>query len=337
MQDEPNRHNVSPNMKIYWIHTQGDATKLELRDAPIPTPGPEQVLIKVRASSLNRGDIMARIKRHRADIPRPAGTDASGEIEALGASVTGWRIGDQIIARVKASFADYCVADVAQIAAMPARLTWEQAAAVPIVYVTAYEALFQLGGLVAGESVLIAGASSGVGVAAVQAAKVFGAKVIGTSGSQAKLERLRPLGLDIGIRARAEDFSQQVLEATGGKGVNLVALISGGTAFAASLHCLADFGRMAIVGYVDDTMHADFDLEAVHGKRLKIFGISNSPLTPQHRAESMRGFVRDLLPAIADGRIEPQVDRIFPFAELAAAKDYMESDVVFGKIVVTLA
>ena len=323
-------------MKIYWIHTRGDVTALELRDAPIPEPGPNQVLIRVRASSLNRGDIMARIARHRADVSRPAGADAAGEIAALGAGVSGWRVGDPVIARARASFAQYTLADVAQIAAKPSRLTWEQAAAVPIAYVTAYEALIQLGGLAAGETVLICGASSGVGVAAVQAAKLVGARVIGTSGSQAKLDRLRALGLDVGIKARAEDFSSHALAATTGKGVELCALISGGSAFAAALRSLANFGRMAIVGYVDDTLRVPLDMEAVHGKRLKIFGISNSPLTPAHRAEAMRGFVRDLLPAIEDGRIEPQVDRIFPFVELAAARAYLESDAVFGKVVVSI-
>ena len=324
-------------MNIYWIHTRGEVTALELRDAPIPEPGPNQVLIKVRASSLNRGDIMARIARHRADVPRPAGVDAAGEIAALGPGVTGWRVGDPVIARAKASFVQYTVADVAQIAAKPSRLTWEQAAAVPIVYVTAYEALIQLGGLAAGETVLICGASSGVGVAAVQAAKLVGARVIGTSGSQAKLDRLRALGLDVGIKARAEDFSSHVLAATTGNGVDLCALISGGSAFAAALRSLANFGRMAIVGYVDDTMRVTLDMEAVHGKRLKIFGISNSPLTSAHRAEAMRGFVRNLLPAIEDGRIEPQVDRIFPFGELAAARAYLESDAVFGKVIISIA
>ena len=323
-------------MKMYWIHTRGDVTSLELRDAPTPVPGPNQVLIKVKASSLNRGDIMARIARHRADIPRPAGADAAGAIAALGPGVAGWCVGDKVIARAKASLAEYTVADVAQIAAMPQRLTWERAAAVPIVYVTAYEALMQLGGLAAAETVLICGASSGVGVAAVQAAKLFGARVVGTSGSNEKLERLRSLGLDVGIRARAEDFSPQVLAATQGKGVDLCALISGGGAFPAALRSLANFGRMAIVGYVDDTMRVTLDLEAVHGKRLKIFGISNSPLMPAHRAEAMRGFVRDLLPAIADGRIEPQVDRVFAFNELPAARAYLESDAVFGKVVVSM-
>jgi NADPH2:quinone reductase len=323
-------------MKIYWIHTQGDITTLELRDAPVPVPGPDQVLIKIRASSLNRGDIMARIARHRADVPRPAGVDAAGEIQTLGPGVSGWKVGDKVIARLKAAFAEYALADVAQIAQMPARLTWEQAAAVPIVYVTAYEALFQLGGLTSGETVLVTGASSGVGVASVQAAKLCGARVIGTSGSASKLERLRALGLDVGILARAEDFSAQVLAATDGKGVDLCALIAGGSAFAASLRSLADFGRMAIVGYVDNTMRVELDMEAVHGKRLKIFGISNSPLTPAHRAEAMRGFVRDLLPAIAAGKIEPPVDRVFAFSELATARAYLESDDVFGKVVVSI-
>jgi NADPH:quinone reductase-like Zn-dependent oxidoreductase len=238
--------------------------------------------------------------------------------------------------RARGTFAEYVVVDPALATRVPPQLTWEQAAAIPISYVTAWEALVQFGRLKAGEWLLVAGASSGVGVASIQLGKVLGAKVIGVSTSPQKLARLRELGLDVGVFARGEDFSAQALEATGGKGVDLAVNLVGGTVFGACLRSLGNFGRLAIVGYVDGVMKTELDLEATHGTRLEIFGISNAPLTPAMRAEATVGFNRDVMPAIIDGRIVPVVDRVFAFDELPAAKAYVESGVQIGKVVVRL-
>jgi NADPH:quinone reductase len=219
---------------------------------------------------------------------------------------------------------------------VPQHLSWEQAAAIPISYVTAWEALVQFGRLKAGEWLLIAGASSGVGVCSIQLGKVLGARVIGVSTSRAKLAKLRELGLDVGICARGEDFSAQALEATGGKGVDLAVNLVGGTVFGACQRSLGNFGRLAIVGYVDAVMKTELDLEAVHGKRLEIFGISNAPLTPAMRAEATKGLNRDVMPAIIDGRIVPVIDRVFAFDELPAAKAYVEAGTQIGKVVVRM-
>jgi NADPH2:quinone reductase len=332
----PYRYYDRSAMKAYWIHTKDHRTTLELREVPKPVPGPNQVLLRVHASSLNYGDLFARIARHRADVPRPAGGDAAGSVEALGPGVSAVSLGDRLMARARGGFAEYVIAEVAQVTPIPPHLDWAQAAAIPIAFVTAYESWFQLGGLVAGESVLIAGASSGVGVAAVQSAKMVGAHVIGTSGSAEKLTRLKALGLDVGIQARGEDYSAAVLAATGGKGVELALDLVGGSAFPACQRSLTDFGRLGVVGYVDGQMRTELDIESLHGKRLKMFGVSNTPLNAAQRADAMHGFVRDVMPAIADGRITPVVDRVFPFDQLAAAKDYVETGALLGKVVVTL-
>lgn len=324
-------------MKSYWIQSQGASTTLELRDVPVPKPGPGQLLIRMRATSLNRGELLASIARHRADTARPAGADAAGEVHAVGAGVNAFKPGDRVIARAIGAFAAYAIADGALTSLMPARLSWEQAGAVPIAYITAYEAVLQLGHLKAGEWLLMAGASSGVGVASLQVAKAAGARVIGVSGSAEKLARLKTLGLDAGIQARGGDFAVKVMAATGGKGANLAINLVGGTAFADCLAALANQGRLAIVGYVDRVMKAEIDLAAVHGMRLKIFGVSNAALTPAERAEATRGFEREVLPALADGRIVPVIDRVFPFADLPAARAYLETDAVLGKVVVTMA
>jgi NADPH:quinone reductase-like Zn-dependent oxidoreductase len=194
--------------------------------------------------------------------------------------------------------------------------------------------LYPGGNLAPGEWLLVMGASSGVGVASVQLGKLVGAKVIGTSGAADKLDRLRPLGLDLGIRVRGAGFLDAVMKATDGKGADLVVNTVGGTVFAECIRALAFRGRLAMVGYVDGVMSSELDLEALHAKRLRLFGVSNKLRTAPQRAETVAGFVRDVLPAFADGRIRPVVDRVFPLAELPAAKAHMESDAQVGKIVV---
>src|SRR5258706_9853325 len=155
---------------------------------------------------------------------------------------------------------------------VPASLSWEDAAAVPITFLVVYDMLVAQGNLKAGEWLLITGVSSGVGVAALQAGKALGAKVIGTSGSADKLQRLKSMGLDLGIQTRKGDFSKQVLEATGGQGVNLVVNNVGGSVFAETIKCLAYQGRHATVGYLDGVLEAKIDIETLPSKPPKVFG-----------------------------------------------------------------
>ncbi len=323
-------------MKAYWIKNTGTATELFLRDLPQPQPTAGQMLVRMRATSLNRGDMLARIRRHSAQDGRPAGIDGSGEVVSVGAAVTGFRPGERVLFRAHGCFAEYAVVEPPLAAPMPDRLSWEQAAALPAAYITAWEAVVEFGRARAGEWVLLCGVSSGVGVAALQIAKSLGARVIGTSGSAQKLAKLKALGLDVAVEVRGGAFADAALQATGGKGVNVAVNLVGGSAFSSCVHAAADFGRVIIVGYVDGQMHADFDLEAVHGKRLRISGISNTPLSPAHRAASMQGFMRDAYPALASGTMAPLIDRVFDFDELPAAKAYVDTDQFLGKVVVRM-
>jgi NADPH:quinone reductase-like Zn-dependent oxidoreductase len=219
---------------------------------------------------------------------------------------------------------------------MPASLSWEQAAAVPITFNVVYDMLVQQGNLKSGEWLLVTGVSAGVGVAALQAAKALGAKVIGTSGSNEKLDRLKAAGLDLPIHTRKADFCDAVMQATDGKGVNLVVNNVGGSVFAECIRSLAYEGRLATVGYLDGTMTSEIDLDALHSKRLKLFGVSNKLRTAAQRAATVEGFKKDFLPLFASGKLKPLIDRVFPFDQLPKAKDYMESDSHVGKIVVTM-
>lgn len=320
-------------MKQYWIQRIDGVTRFELREVPVPEPAPDQVLMRVRAASFNYGDAFARIARHRADAPRPAGVDAAGEVAAAGSAVHGVQPGTRIMARARGGFAEYVLVDRSQIMIVPSILDDTQAAAVPIAYITAYEALIELGELRFGETVLIAGASSGVGVACVQIAKRRGARVLGTSGSTDKLVRLRALGLDAGIVARGGDFAGAVLDANQGRPVDLAVDLVGGSAFPACQRTLGDFGRLAVVGYVDGQMQAQVDIESLHGKRLHIFGVSNTPLSEAQRASATAGFVREVLPEIATGNIVPVVDRVFGFESVEAAWSYAASGALLGKVI----
>ena len=303
----------------------------------MPQPKVNEIVVRVRATALNRGELVVGGAVHGGP-EKIGGTEAAGEVHAIGAGVTGVKMGDRVFGRVRGGFAEYVAMDAAQIIPLPAKLTFEQGAAVPISYITAYEMLYPpYGKLKAGEWLLITGASAGAGVASIQIAKMLGAKTLGTSGSAAKLEKLKAIGLDVAIETRGADFADKVKAATGGAGADLIVNLVGGTQFEECVRCLARHGRLAVVGYVDGSVKAELDLSAVHVNRLEIFGISNAKLTAEEKAAATRGFVRDVVPAIADGRIVPVVDRVFAFDELPQAKAHMEASAMVGKIVVRVA
>ncbi|HXV11689.1 MAG TPA: zinc-binding dehydrogenase [Burkholderiales bacterium] len=324
-------------MKSCFIQSGNGGTSFLFRDVPEPQPKAGEIVVRVRAASLNRGELLAQSAHYQADQPRPAGGDAAGEVHAVGEGVTVFKRGDRVMGRGQGCFSEYATLRAEQVVPLPERLSWEHGAAVPLAYVTVYEMLFTYGRLKAGETLLVTGASSGVGVGCIQTGKAIGAKVIATSRSADKLAKLKSAGIDVSIESRDGKFADKMLEATGKEGANLAINLVGGGIFPELVRSLANKGRLAIVGSLDGAKEGMLDLSAVHAKRLQIFGVSNARMSPAERAEAMRGFARDMLPMFADGRIVPLVDKVFPFDELPAAKRYVEGNSQVGKVVVRFA
>jgi NADPH:quinone reductase-like Zn-dependent oxidoreductase len=323
-------------MKSYWIRPESGKTVLELRDVPAPEPGPGQILLRMHAAGLNRGELIVGHAVKAGGTAKAAGGEGAGEVAKLGEGVTAFKTGDRVMGRCSGAFAEYSLIDAREALAVPKNLSWEEAACVSLVFMVVHDMLIAQGKLKTGEWLLVTGISAGVGVAALQTAKALGARVIGTSGSAEKLEKLKAMSLDVGIRTRTGDFADAVIKATGGKGANLVVNNVGGSVFAETIRALAYEGRHATIGYVDGVLKSEIDIEALHTKRLTLFGVSNRLRTAEQRAVTVRGFAADILPLIAAGKIRPLIDRVFPFSELPAAKSYMESNAHLGKIAVRM-
>ncbi len=313
---------------------------MALQEVPMPKPRPEELLVEVKASGINRADIFRiqgtyRTLSSAADEKRLeiVGGEAAGIVVEVGREVSGFAKGDRVMGMCNGGYAQFTTIHQQLAMPVPEKLSWEEAGTIPVSYMTEYNALITAGRLQAGESILINGASSGVGVAAVQIARFWGAKpVIGLAGSLAKLETLKTLGLDVGINYRAEDCKEAVLAATERKGVDLIIDHVGGPHLKDNLKCMALKGRLVSVGRLGGEV-GELNMDLLALKRLELIGVTFRTRTFDERTEIARQMMTDLLPALADGRLKPVVDRIFPLDQAVEAHQYMTSNVQLGKIV----
>jgi NADPH2:quinone reductase len=324
-------------MKAIVIPEYGAADVLALREVPAPEPGPEDLLVDVRAVGLNRGDLLQRLGLYPQPGPKPEheipGLEYTGVVAATGSRVERFKKGDRVMGLLAGGgYAEQVVTHERLASPVPASLDFVQAASLPEAGITAHDALEQAR-VAAGETVLVHAVGSGVGIAALQIAKALGAgTVFGTAGSEEKLARAAALGLDVGINYRNSEFETVVLEATGGRGVDVVLDFIGASYLEANVQALASRGRMVVIGLLGG-VRAELDLVAVLQKRLEIRGTQLRTRSLEEKALATRHFERSVLPHVASGRIQAVVDRVFPLAEAAEAHRLMESNANFGKIV----
>jgi NADPH:quinone reductase len=332
---------MEESMKAAIMVPGADGGRWDVRDVQRPVVTAGHVLVRVHASSLNRAEFrrLHTLSIRPGQTPpeaRTGGGDAAGEVVEIGRDVSGIKPGDRVMGRCAGGFAEFALLDAREVMPAPERLSWQEAACVPIVFVVVHDALFVSGPLRAGETVLVTAAPSGVGVATLLLAKFLGAKVIGTSRSADKLERLKAHGLDAGIVTGSEGFGAAISRVIGDDGVDMVVDNIGADVLAPCLDVLAVGGRFVTIGRMSGVTKAELDVDRLAERRLHLYGVSNRLRTPAQRAESAKRFAADLLPALSDGRLRPVIDRCFPLDQIAAAGAWLEADKHVGKVVIEI-
>jgi NADPH2:quinone reductase len=315
-------------MKAAQIHEFGTEDVLRYEDAPDPTPGAGRLLVRIRAAGINRGDLGRRRGTYAggARLPLIIGWDIAGTVEALGPEVSGPPPGTRVVARIgQGGYAELATPRADETVPIPDGVSFEQAASLPVAYLTAWFALKHQGALQSGETCLVQAAASGVGVAGIQIAKDMGARVFTTASSDEKLALGRRLGADVTINYTTSDFVEIVQKETDGRGVDVVLESVGGEVLTRSVAALAPFGRLVSVG---NSARAESltDLTQLLSRRLALFGFYLGGEQGQTRA------LAELLDRVAAGRIEAVIDRTFPLSEAAAAHRYVADRSNLGKV-----
>ncbi|MDR3477142.1 MAG: NAD(P)H-quinone oxidoreductase [Gammaproteobacteria bacterium] len=323
-------------MRAITLNHYGNADVLTLSDIPQPIPGPQQILVQVKAFALNRADILQRLGKYppppgESDI---LGLEIAGVIVAMGMDVTGFGVGEHVFGLVgSGAYAEYCLIDQAMTMVMPENLSFTEAAAIPEAFLTAQEAIFSLGQLQKKESILIHAGASGVGTAAIQMAKQCQATIFTTTSTPEKMAKAKELGANTVINYKEQDFAATILALTENHGVNVIIDFIGASYFSQHLQLLQNDGRLSLVALMGGSK-TDIDLRIVHTKRLQIKGLAmrSKPLTEKRKITKQ--FITKWLPLFAKGKLKPVIDSVFFFHEVKAAHQRMENNLNIGKIVV---
>lgn len=331
-------------MKAVYIKEFGGAENLELREVENPPkPREREVLVRVKASALNRADIMQREGHYPAPKNYPErilGLEFAGEVAEIGADVTDFKIGDRVFGiTAGGAQAEFLLTEQSLLAEIPDNLSFIEAAAVPEAFITAHDAIFTQGNLSEKETLLIHAVGSGVGLAALQLAKAKKIITIGTSRTAEKLKKCEKYDLDFGIFTQSnllesspKDFAELIRYRTRSKGVDVILDLVGAKFFAANLESLAPKGRLILVGLTSGST-AKFNLGTALMKRAKIIGTILRSRPTTEKAEANAKFIAEVLPLIASGKVKPNLDRIFPVEDVRGAHEYLESNESFGKVI----
>ena len=324
-------------MRAVVITEPGDADVLEVQDIPEPVPGPEEVLVAVRATALNRADLLQR----RGFYPEPGpprehdvpGMELAGTVVARGPRATAWKVGDEVMGIVSGgAYAERIAVHERQLMAVPPALGLADAAAVPEVAITAWDALVVQGGLTAGRAALIHAGASGVGSAGIPIAKALGATVVTTT-STAKVEACKGFGADVVVDYTVEDYVEAVWAATDGQGVDVVLDVVGGDYLMRNVKALRTGGTIVQVGVMGGG-RTDIDLGALLPKRARLVGTVLRARPLEEKVAVTQRFAREVLPWYAAGAIRPVIDSRYPLDAIAEAHRHMEANANVGKIVV---
>lgn len=325
-------------MRAVLIHEPGGPEALRLGEVPDPAPSPGEILVRIRATALNRADLLQRRGLYPPPPgvhPRIPGLEFAGFVEAAGPAVTEFQPGQRVMGLLPgAGYAEKVVTPERLALPIPDRLSFQEASGIPEVFLTAFDALHLQGGLGPGQTLLLHGAGSGVGTAALQLCRLSGATSIGTSRSRPKLDRCLELGLDHALLTERGNFREAVLELTGGRGVDLILDMVGAPYLEQNLSCLARRGRLILIGLLGGPS-APIDLSRILKQSLRIRGTVLRPRPVEEKIRLNQEFRRRILPFFENGVLTPIIDREFPLEEAAEAHSFMESNGNFGKIVLS--
>lgn len=312
---------------------------IEYREVPVPEPGPDEVLVAVRAAATNRGELLARsliLSSNPALRPVIGGIEFAGTIAKIGEAIEGYKLDERVMGRAPASYAEYVTAHRRALMRIPDGMSFAEAAAIPNVFVTAHDAIVTNGTLAAGERVIITAGSSGVGTAAIQISGYLGANpVIATTRSALKAEALQKLGAHHVIDTSRYDWRGRARELLGRQGADLIIDQVGGPMLADNLTLLGIKGRLASVGRNAGNI-GECNLDELARKQVRLIGVTFRTRTAEESLQCSERFASHLLSAFSEGKLRPVLDRTFPFTHIADAHAYMLSDAQIGKIVLTM-
>jgi putative PIG3 family NAD(P)H quinone oxidoreductase len=325
-------------MKAIVVHAGEPAPGLRWEPVADPDPGKGEVLVEVRATAVNRADLL----QARGLYPPPPGVtnilglEMCGVVRALGPGAYGWAPGDRVMGLLAGGgYAETVAAHEGLLMRLPDGWSFRQGAAVPEAWLTAYLNLFLEGELSEGQSVLVHAGASGVGTAAIQLAREGKAKVFATAGTAAKLDACRALGAEVAVDYKTMDFVAEIKAATGGRGVDLVLDLVGASSFKGNLALLAAGGRLVTIGLMGGS-RAELDLGVLVGKSLRLIGSRLRPRPLVEKVDLVRRFSDRFLPLLAAGRLRPIVDRAFPIAEAEAAHAHVRENRNIGKVILEM-